>query len=448
MKLYNTLSRKVEVFQPRNGNEVNFFVCGPTVYDFSHIGHAKTYVQMDILARTLRVSGYKVTYLQNITDIDDKIITRAHEQGLAWDKLAKRFEDEYYQDMVTLGIGPVQYVRATDYIAEIISQVQRLIKGGFAYKISDGIYFEIEHFKNYGKLSGRREVKADDAQTRIDHCNEKRGWNDFCLWKFSKPNEPVWEAPFGNGRPGWHIEDTAITEKIFGPQYDIHGGAIDLIFPHHEAELTQMESISNKVPFVKYWVHGGFLTVNDTKMSKSLNNFYTIREVIEKNYHPMAIRLLMLQSHYRSSINFSFENLDGAVNRLYDLWALADLKWQLKPGAAPNFPKLEILKAMQSDLASPQTMAMLSKLNDDIKPTGNLSDWNEFLNFLDQLFGLHLSDRADISKIEKQLISEREAARTAKDFTKSDMLRDKLKLRGIGVRDTDHGQIWFRELVV
>jgi len=242
MKLYNTLSKKIEEFKPLNDKGVNLFVCGPTVYDLSHIGHAKTYIQLDILARVLKALEYEVFYLQNITDIDDKIIARAKEKSISWDALARHFEGEYLKDMEALGnVSVAKYVRATDYMVDIIKQVQTLMDKGHAYKIDDGIYFEISTFPEYGKLSGRKEVQENDAESRIDQSGHKRGWNDFCLWKFSKPDEPVWDAPFGKGRPGWHIEDTAITEHFFGPQYDIHGGGVDLIFPHHEAEITQME---------------------------------------------------------------------------------------------------------------------------------------------------------------------------------------------------------------
>ena len=254
MQFYNTLSRKKENFSPTKEDRVNLFVCGPTVYDFPHIGNGKTYIQFDVLAKSLRYSGYNVFYLQNITDIDDKILNRAKELGIPWKELAEKYEKIYQDNMRDLGIDSVsKYARATDFIPEIIKQIETLLRKGYAYQIPDGIYFETAKFKNYGKLSGRTELRADDAVSRIDEAPGKHGWNDFCLWKTEKSDEPSWPSPFGSGRPGWHIEDTAITEANFGPQYDIHGGAVDLVFPHHECEIAQMESTSGLAPLVRYF---------------------------------------------------------------------------------------------------------------------------------------------------------------------------------------------------
>ena len=241
LKLYNTLTRKKEIFNPINSKKVNMFVCGPTVYDYSHLGHAKTYVQFDIIVKYLRYKGYNVFYLQNITDLDDKIINRAKEEKVDWRKIKDKYEKSFLKDMGNLNVNSVdKYARATDYVKEIISQVKRLIKKGYAYKISDGWYFDLKKNKDYGKLSNRKILEKNDAVSRIDENIEKKNSGDFCLWKFSKPGEPIWKAEIGEGRPGWHIEDTAITEKELGSQYDIHGGATDLIFPHHEAEIAQM----------------------------------------------------------------------------------------------------------------------------------------------------------------------------------------------------------------
>jgi cysteinyl-tRNA synthetase len=455
MKLYNTLTKKVEEVVPLETGKIKFFVCGPTVYDFVHVGNAKTYVQFDILARTLRQSGFEVFYLQNITDIDDKIITRAKEQNTGWEELRNTYEEAYFQDMKRLNITAVTtYARATDYIANIIRQVQTLLDKGHAYNTDDGIYFEIATFPEYGKLSGRTEVKEDDAETRIDQSDKKRGWNDFCLWKFSKPSEPVWDAPFGNGRPGWHIEDTAITEHHFGPQYDIHGGAVDLIFPHHEAEITQMESASGLTPFVRYWVHTGFLQVNDRRMGKSLGNFYTIRDVIEKGYDPLALRVLMLQAHYRSPINFSWENLDAAHNRLKNYRAFADLRWNMvKHKTTPvrkenrlDLSKQKIMEALQNDLQMPQALSVLDALENEIvlNLAESKHEFEQFLLFIDEIFGLDLLASTDIDDKQYKLIDERDAARQNNDYKKSDELRDKLREQGIAIRDTDQGPIWSR----
>src|SRR3989344_9392375 len=305
MLVFNSLAKQKEEFAPRNGKKVNMFVCGPTVYDSSHIGHARTYISFDVIARYLWHLGYKVKYLQNITDIDDKIIDRAKKENKHPLKLAGEFEKIYYQDMKSLGINSVsKYAPATKYIKQIVSQVKRLKEKGFAYEIpGDGIYFDLSKLTDYGKLSGRTTEGAEDAVSRIDESINKRNKGDFALWKFSKPGEPKWKTELGEGRPGWHIEDTAITEKHFGPQYDIHGGARDLIFPHHEAEIAQMEGISGKKPMVRTWMHTGLLTINGEKMSKSLGNFITIRDFLEKQ-PARVLRFLMIKAHYRSPIDY------------------------------------------------------------------------------------------------------------------------------------------------
>lgn len=279
--LYNTLTRRVEPLEPMTPGVVRMFVCGPTVYDLAHVGHAKTYTQFDFLARYLRARGFEVTYAQNITDIDDKIIRRAAESGRDPRDLAAEFEDAYRQDMATLGNTSVDvYARALDHIDEIVAQVQALIERGHAYQLDDGWYFDLSTFSGYGKLSGRTEVAEEDSVARIDENDAKRNRGDFALWKARKPGEPFWDTPLGPGRPGWHIEDTAITEALFGPQYDLHGGAVDLIFPHHEAEIAQMEAASGKEPLVRHWVHTGLLRVDGAKMSKSSGNFLTIRDAL------------------------------------------------------------------------------------------------------------------------------------------------------------------------
>lgn len=462
LKLYSTLSKKVENFTPREESKVHLFVCGPTVYDLSHLGHAKTYVQMDVLARVLKQNDYDLFYLQNITDIDDKIIIRAGERKIDWQELRSQYQEEYIKDMTSLNNTSVtQYARATDYIEDIIKQVTTLVDKGHAYTIEDdGIYFEISTFPEYGKLSGRSEIKKDDAQTRIDESDNKRGWNDFCLWKFSKPGEPIWDAPFGAGRPGWHIEDTAITEHFFGPQYDIHGGAVDLIFPHHEAEITQMEAASGKVPLVRYWVHTGFLTIDSEKMAKSAGNFYTIREVIEKGYDPLAIRLFMLQSHYRSAINFSFDNLDAAKNRLHNWRNIAALRHQTHDTLRDDDEKSTddrsvslyatsqaLVEALNDDLNTPQALTIIddafSRLSNAKLDDIHQHALTQLLETIDDILGLNLiTSTPDISDNSKRLIIERQQARDSKDWTKSDKIRSTIEKSGITIRDTAVGSIW------
>jgi cysteinyl-tRNA synthetase len=463
LRLYNTLSKKIEDFKPINDSLVKLFVCGPTVYDLSHLGHAKTYIQLDILARTIKANEFELLYLQNITDIDDKIIARSNEQKISWQDLASKYFDEYEKDMTSLNNTSVtKYAKATDYIEQIISQVSRLIDSKHAYKIDDdGIYFEITTFPEYGKLSGRTEIKENDAQTRIDDSKDKHGWNDFCLWKFSKPGEPVWDAPFGAGRPGWHIEDTAITESELGPQYDIHGGAVDLIFPHHEAEITQMESISGKAPLARYWVHTGFLTVNNEKMSKSTGNFSTVRQVIEDGHDPMAIRLFMLQSHYRSEINFSIENLNAAANRLRNWRNIAALRHQVHDTIRDDDEKSTddksvslyatsqaVVEALNNDLDTPQALKIIDEAFSKVAGS-KLSNVHqhalaELIDTIDEVLGLKLlSSTKDISDDAKRLILQRKQARINNDWNLSDKIRDELKEKyNIVIKDSQTSSIW------
>lgn len=458
MKLYNTLTRQIEPLQPLQAGKINLFVCGPTVYDLSHIGHAKTYTQFDILARTLRYFGYQVDYLQNITNIDDKIIDRANEQGRDWQELSADFEQQYKRDMADLGVISVDtYARATDYIDDIRRQVKILLDKGHAYVISgDGIYFEISTFKDYGKLAGRTKINQDDSQSRIDESGQKRGWNDFCLWKFSKPQEPVWPADFGDGRPGWHIEDTAITEHHFGQQYDIHGGAVDLIFPHHEAEITQMESISGLVPFVRHWVHTGFLNISQAKMSKSAGNYITIREALAGVPYAQVLRLYFLQSHYRSSADFSWEALSAVKVRFERLLNFAELRHQAFDYDSED--EIEVLtrashdieSALKNDLNTPRVLEILSETMDNFEAGlshHSLKSFEALLNTLDMTLGLDLQSLTP--RLQPQpagLIKQRQAARDRQDFAEADRLRRQLAKVGVVVKDTPHGPVWQRQL--
>ena len=460
IRLYNTLTKSVENFRPIDDKAVNMFVCGPTVYDLSHLGHARTYIFMDVLARIIKHSGYEVFYLQNITDIDDKIIKRSNDKKIDWKELGSKYISEYLADMKSLNNTSVtEYAKATDYIEDIIKQVQILLDKGHAYSVEgDGIYFEISTFPDYGKLSGRTDVTKDDAQSRIDHSEHKRGWNDFCLWKFSKDNEPEWNAPFGAGRPGWHIEDTAIAEHFFGTQYDIHGGAIDLIFPHHEAEITQMESISDKSPFVKYWVHTGFLTINNDKMSKSLDNFHTIKDIIQKGYNPMAIRLFILQSHYRSQVDFTFENLNAASNRLNNWRNIAALRHQTHDTIKNDGEKASdglslyvtsgaLLELLQNDIDTPKALALIDEAFSQLA-SSKLKEIQrdaliQLLEAIDEYLGLKLLDSTpDITDSQKQMILERKQAKLNSDFKKSDLIRHKLEAEKISLKDNSNDVIW------
>ncbi len=447
IKFFNTLTKKKDELKLQN-KKINMFVCGPTVYDYSHIGHSKTYTQFDVIVRYLRWRGFDVFYLQNITDLDDKIIQRAKETNVAPKELAVQFEEEYYKDMEALGITSItKYARATDFIPAIVKQVKTLMEKGFAYKIDgDGIYYDLSKFTEYGKLSGRTSLEAEDAVTRIDESVKKRNKGDFCLWKFSKPDEPTWETDIGNGRPGWHIEDTAITESHFGPQYDIHGGARDLIFPHHEAEISQMEAASGKKPFVRYWVHAGFLTVNGQKMAKSLGNFVTIRDAL-KEWSPQTLRFLYISTHYRSPIDFSKESLQNAQNTLE---RLNEFMRNVKDGEDKfDLNLIEetrniFIEAMDDDFDTPRALAVVFDFVREVNKVGGGRKAYELMKDFDLIFGI-LSDAEEVElrKGAKELIEKREEARKKGDFKTSDDLRKRLKDEfGVVLEDTEKGVKW------
>jgi cysteinyl-tRNA synthetase len=441
--LTNTLGYKKEKFEPINDKKVNLFVCGPTVYDRSHLGNAKTYTQFDFIVRFLRYSGFDVFYLQNITDIDDKILARAKELDISWKDLTQKYEKLYFEDMEKLNNKSVtKYARATDYIEQIVKQVKTLMEKGYAYTIDDGIYFEISKFPQYGKLSGRTDLKEADAISRIDENSQKRGWNDFCLWKFSKPGEPSWKTEIGDGRPGWHIEDTAITEKFFGPQYDIHGGAVDLIIPHHEAEIAQMEAISGKLPLVRYWLHTAFLTVDGHKMSKSLGNFYTINDVVKKGFDPLALRYLFLGVHYRETLNFTWDSLKAAQNGLERLRTqVASLKSETsrtvlseeKQKKVDEF-RIGFLDALSDDINTPKAMAFFW---DMLKSNIPSEDKYDLAMSFDEILGLKLNE-AKISETPeniKLMITEREKLRSEGKYEEADKIRNEIQKLGFSVSD-------------
>lgn len=443
IKLYNTLTKKKEEFKP-HGKKVNMFVCGPTVYDFAHIGHAKTYVQFDIIVKYLRYSGYNVFYLQNITDIDDKILQRAAERKKKPLELAREFEEEYYKDIRALGINSIsKFARATDYIKEIIKQVKTLMDKGFAYIIEDdGVYFNLGKFSDYGKLSGRKSLEAEDAISRIDESVKKLNKGDFCLWKKSKADEPSWPDPwFNGGRPGWHIEDTAISEKFFGAQYDIHGGARDLIFPHHEAEIAQMEAASGKSPFVKYWLHTGFLNVKGQKMAKSLGNFVTIKDALKK-YDAKILRFFYISGHYRSPIDFSEELLEQAKKSLE---RLNDFMRNIRNNNGKDDIKLiaktkkEFFKFMDDDFDTPKALAAIFDFVKEVNKKGGGRKSYELMLEFDEIFNILNIEEEKVPKEIQELIDLREKARKEKDFDKADGIRKQIKEKGYILEDSDKG---------
>ena len=461
MKIYNTLTKQLEPLpSPDEQKKLNMFVCGPTVYDYIHIGNARTFVFFDVVAKYLKHKGYEVNYIQNITDIDNKIIERAQKEDVDSLEYAKKYTEIFKQDMLALGVTSPEYKNATDHIPEVIKQVQTLLDKDNAYLIeNDGIYFDLSTFPDYGKLSGRTASMADDAVSRIDDSDKKRNRGDFAIWKFSQEGDPSWSAPFGDGRPGWHIEDTAITEKYFGSQYDIHGGGQDLIFPHHEAEIAQQESASGKKPFVKYWMHSGFLVNKSEKMSKSVGNFQTAHELLKK-YPKEVLRFYLLSNHYRSPLDFSDQILkqsEAGVNRIYEFMK----KLELTPGKGgdksfeeyTNETKDKFLEALDNDFNVPEAFAVLFELirksnmfviNDFLDEKG-INSIKSFLKEVNETFGIVPSEQKQIPAEVKELMEKREKLRENNLYNDADKIRAQIEEMGYQVEDTIYGpSITFR----
>lgn len=454
MHIFDSLSqKKVLLKKPRKGT-VNFFVCGPTVYDYAHIGHARTYVFFDAFVKYLRSTGIKVFYLQNITDIDDKIITRAKKKKKSPISLAREFEKQYLSDIKKLKINSVsKYARATKFIPQIIKQIAQLVNKGYAYKIeNDGYYFDVSAFSDYGKLSKRTNEQAEDAISRIDQSIGKKNKADFALWKFYKEGEPFWNTPFGKGRPGWHIEDTAITETFFGPQYDIHGGGVDLKFPHHEAEIAQQEAASGKKPLVKIWMHTGFLLVNGKKMSKSLGNFITIKEFL-KNNSPEVLRLMILQNHYRSPFNYTeqsteqtrrtLETINEFLQKLEFIVKNCKLKTASRKLNIEKYKK-EFENSLNDDFNTPKALSVIFNLiSENQKGIWNMSpkiakEISKFIKTSLKTFEIKPKSAKIPAKI-SALAKKRELYRTNKQFVQSDALRTQIEMLGCVIEDTPFG---------
>ena len=470
MKLFNTLSGKKEEVERPEGRPLNIFVCGPTVYDAAHLGHARTYIAFDALVRFLRAEGWQVFYLQNITDVDDKIIDRAREADTTPAKLAKEYEHAYRRTMKNIGVRSVDtYAPASKFIPQIVSQVERLIAKGFAYRIEEsGYYFDITTFPDYGKLSGRTATQAEDAVTRIDEQIAKKNRGDFALWKFIDAHprnaskkfmlvngEPAWRASVGWGRPGWHIEDTAITEALFGPQYDIHGGAEDLKFPHHEAEIAQQEAASGKKPFVKLWLHTGFMRVRGEKMSKSLKNFVTIEQFLA-TYPALVLRWLVLSHHYRSPINFDDATIEQAVRSVASLQETLDkLLFISRKGMRIGAPDRMFMfdeqslearwhAALLDDFNTPEAFAAVFAFINELNPhLWKLSRkeaktaLGQIVNAFEMLGIEFVPEKA--TREAEALANERELYRGSKQFTQADALRKDVLGLGYTVDDTPLG---------
>lgn len=455
LKLYNTLSRQKEVFTPIDANKVRMYVCGMTVYDYCHLGHARVMVVFDMVARWLRASGYDVNYVRNITDIDDKIIRRAAENGESIGELTARFIRAMDEDSAALGVQrPDHEPRATAYVPGMIRMIETLIANGHAYAADNGdVYYSVHAFDSYGKLSGKT-LEDLRAGERVEVDPHKRDPMDFVLWKSAKPGEPSWESPWGPGRPGWHIECSVMSEHLLGEHFDIHGGGADLQFPHHENEIAQSEGAHGHT-FVNYWMHNGFIRVDDEKMSKSLGNFFTIREVLEK-YDPEVVRFFILRAHYRSPLNYSDAHLDDAragLTRLYTALknvSPSDIELDWHDAFAVRFKA-----AMDDDFNTVEAMAVLFDLANEVHKSQS-AERAGLLRELAGVLGLlgrdpqHFLQGApaaggelDADAIEA-LIEARRKARAAKDWAESDRIRDALAGQGVILEDSAGGTSWRR----
>ncbi len=456
MLIYNTLTEKKEELKKPAKGPLKMFVCGPTVYDFSHIGHAKIFISFDIIARYIRERGFKLEFLQNITDVDDKIIERAKKEKRTPQEVARQFEKEFHQSMKMLNVTSVdKYARAGEFIPAILKQIKTLINKGFAYQTKNGVYFEVKKFKDYGKLS-KQNLNELRPGYRIEPDPEKRDSLDFALWKISN-DEPNWPSPWGSGRPGWHIEDTAITEEIFGVQYDLHGGGLDLKFPHHESEIAQQESASGKSPFVKIWMHSGFLLVNGEKMSKSLKNFITIDDFIKK-HSPVVLRYMVISGHYRSPFNYTEKlaeqaktTVDNLIKFLTKLYLLTKSgKNILSPSQGINLDIKQaeevFYKAMDDDFNTPEALASIFSLANKVNekgwdvPATEARAVRKFIEKSLSVLGLEIRP-IEIPENIKNLVEQREIFRQKKNFKAADEMRKQIKELGFEVEDTPMGPL-------
>jgi len=465
LKIYNTLTRQKEEFVTIHGKRVNMFVCGITPYDHVHMGHAKTYVTFDMVARYLRHKGFRVFYVQNVTDVEDRLIARMLDSGRDWRDLVAEFIVEYMAVMEALNVTAVNHFAwATDYIPEIIEQIKGLVKKGIAYAVDGDVFYDVTKFDGWGKLSGMI-VEELRPGARVEVDKRKRSPADFALWKSQKPGEPAWDSPWGKGRPGWHIEDTAITMSMFGPQYDIHGGATELMFPHHEAEIAQAEALTGVKPFVRYWMHGGMLMVGGEEMHKSLGNFWAVPDAL-KLFDGEVLRFFFLNAHYRSPIDFSLEGMEEAkrsYQRLLDTYqVLSQLAKRGSDGpksadaaldAAVTTAKAKFDEAMDDDFNTREAIAVIfalaSEINRSVEAGASKAAAQRCLGQFD-IFGDVLGL---FQKVKRQglvatdalldiLVQIREEARKRKDYAVSDLIRDKLKEIGVTLEDAKEGVRW------
>jgi len=439
LKLYNTLTRKKEKFIPIRKNEVGIYGCGPTVYNYVHIGNLRAYVVYDILRRYLEFSGYKVKEIMNITDVDDKTIRDSKKENKSLKEFTKKYTNVFIEDIKAINIEmPAEMPNATEHIKEMVDIVQVLLDKEYAYKTEDGIYFSIRKFKNYGNLSG---INLDDleegaSERVLKDEYDKENPRDFVLWKFwdKDDGEVFWKTKIGKGRPGWHIECSAMSKKYLGETFDIHAGGQDLIFPHHENEIALSES-SNGKKFVNYWIHNGWVLADGKKMSKSLGNFYNLKDILEKNYSALDLRYFYLTKNYRQNFNFTWKNLESSKNSLQ---RLKNIISEIKDDKKSNKKYIEdFRKVMEDDLNTPEALQVLWKLIRDENAEGKLKTIKE----IDKVFGLDLleKDEVKIPKIILEMAKERENAREKKDWKKSDELRGKINKMGYNINDTKEG---------
>lgn len=466
MKLYNTLTRKKEEFIPITPGEVKMYVCGPTVYNFFHIGNGRTFIVFDTIRRYLEYRGYKVKFVQNFTDIDDKMINKANEDGTTVKDIGDKYISEYYTDADALNIERATVnPRATEFIDDIIDFVSKLIEKGYAYEVDGDVYFNTKKFEEYGKLSGQSlEDLQMGASNRTSSAADERKKDpmDFAIWKAQKPGEPAWDCPWGKGRPGWHIECSCMAKKLLGETIDIHAGGMDLAFPHHENEVAQSEALTGKT-FANYWLHSAYVNVNNQKMSKSLNNFFTARDIL-KEYDADVIRFFMMSAHYRIQINFSKELLDSAkasMDRLYN--AVSNLenligevsKEEMNEEEKSYLDSLDkyrekYIQKMDDDFNTADALTVLFELSKDINTNITVNSSKELatkaLELMRELGGplgiLQKSTKGDLESEIEELIEQRQNARKNRDFALADKIRDDLKARGIVLEDTPQGVRW------
>ena len=459
LKIHNSLTRKKEEFKPLRPNEVRMYVCGMTNYDYIHVGHARMLTVFDLVQRYLRFSGYQVTYVRNVTDIDDKIIERAAANGESWSDLARRFTTAMLEDCATLNLqSPDFEPRASEYVDEIIAMTQRLVDKGYAYPAADGdVLYSVRKFAEYGRLSGKNldDLQAG-ARVQIDHA--KKDPLDFVLWKHAKPGEPSWPSPWGPGRPGWHIECSAMSTKLLGAHFDIHGGGEDLKFPHHENEIAQSCAACG-TPFVNVWIHNGFVRVNEEKMSKSLGNFFTVRDVLKTLRDPEVLRFFLLSSHYSGPINYSEAQLAQADETLLGLYRA--LKGAAADGTPDEAAVARFREAMDDDFNTPDALAVMQGIARELnqaKASGQAAAAAKAaatLKYLGGVMGVLQQDSDAYLKRGAQqgalgdaqieaLIAARNAARKLKDFAQSDKIRDQLATAGVVLEDKSGGKTEWR----